>query len=325
MIAAIERFCSENNYIFVPLNNERDIEQVYDLIIKGPQEDPNKESKLTFIDSNVLLYYGVYYHIDKKFDTMSKYYLLAVEYHNAYAMYNLGNYYKLINNIENMLKYYLLAIKHNNPNAMYSLGKYYGSINDTNTMLKYYLSAVEHKNLSAMRNLGTYYYSINDIPNMLKYYLMGVKHNDSDMMKTLGTYYESIDDVENMLKYYWMVLDNKCEDTIPDLLDYGKKNMDLELFINIYDKVVSYGMKIRTEMLDVICLLINEGKTNGKLLDIIQNLKIENINNVPPLISLLKTLLLSKIDLLELHFQYVPNADGYNQAKNNFYDKLMSK
>ncbi len=59
---------------------------------------------------------------------MKKYYKLAIEYNNVYAMYNLGRYYQFIEvNYELMKKYYSLAINKYNDNDSIQNLDYYNS------------------------------------------------------------------------------------------------------------------------------------------------------------------------------------------------------
>jgi hypothetical protein len=57
---------------------------------------------------------------------MKKYYKLAIEHNNVYAMYNLGRYYQFIEvNYELMKKYYELAIdKYNDSDSIQNLDYY---------------------------------------------------------------------------------------------------------------------------------------------------------------------------------------------------------
>jgi tetratricopeptide (TPR) repeat protein len=55
---------------------------------------------------------GYYYEQQENYENMMKYYLMAIENENSFAMYYLGYYYEKQKNYENMKKYYLMALEH---------------------------------------------------------------------------------------------------------------------------------------------------------------------------------------------------------------------
>ena len=70
---------------------------------------------------------GIYHDtVTKNYAEMEKYYLMAIELGNAYAMYNLGVYHKQVTkNYAEMEKYYLMAIGKGHANAMNNLKTHY--------------------------------------------------------------------------------------------------------------------------------------------------------------------------------------------------------
>ena len=133
-----------------------------------------------------------------------------------------GNYYKDIEkNYDEMKKYYLMAIDLNDSTAMNNLGFYYKTVEKNyDEMKKYYLMAIELNNISAMNNLGLYYQTVEKNYNeMKKYYLMAIKLNDSNVIKLCENYsYFYDDNIKNtiMLKKF-----NRLEEkiTCPITLD----------------------------------------------------------------------------------------------------------
>ena len=97
-----------------------------DLFVEIMNGNFNKQIDET-IDPNILFNIGKYYHkIQKDYDMMKKYYLMAIEKGNHDAMNNLGLYYKNIEKDYDMMKkYYLMAIDKGCFNAMNNLGFYY--------------------------------------------------------------------------------------------------------------------------------------------------------------------------------------------------------
>jgi hypothetical protein len=131
-IVGIKQFLSTNKYRFINIDNEDSIKNIYELVINDVIFEPTTAMEM--------LYTGVYHEYKKDYDTMKKYYLMAVENGNISAMKNLGNYY---NNIEKeydlMKKYYLMAIENGNVRAMYHLGVYYYTVENDHKQSKKYL------------------------------------------------------------------------------------------------------------------------------------------------------------------------------------------
>jgi tetratricopeptide (TPR) repeat protein len=140
--------------------------------------------------------------IVKNCEKVKKYYLMAIENGNSYAMNNLGIYYKNIEkNYEEMKKYYLMAIENGDSNAMHNLGFYYYNVEKNyEEMKKYYLMAIENGDSDAMCNLGYYYHYIEkNCEEMKKYYLMAIKNGDSYAMNNLCSYYKEVrEPIENL-------------------------------------------------------------------------------------------------------------------------------
>jgi TPR repeat protein len=141
------------NYLFYYHNNltNDNIEIIYNLLI-------NKE-KIDYDDDIYNYYCGVKYEIEKNYEEMKKYYLMAIEKGYSHAMSHLGYYYQFIEkNYEEMKKYYLMAIDKGDADAMFNLGYYchYGEIN-YKEMKKYYLMAIEKGNKDAINSLYLYY------------------------------------------------------------------------------------------------------------------------------------------------------------------------
>ena len=90
--------------------NEDEINIIYDLYKNNVKIYDEK-----ILNSNCLLFYGIYYkNIEKNYDLMKKYYLMTIENdkNNSDAMYDLGHYYQYIEkNYKLMKKYYLMAIE----------------------------------------------------------------------------------------------------------------------------------------------------------------------------------------------------------------------
>ena len=191
-IDSIDKYKSIESYILELYNN--------DII----DSNTNDELKLSSI--------GNYYqYIEKDYELMKKYYLMAIDVGDSYAMYNLGNYYKYIEkDYELMKKYYLMAIDVGDSDAMNNLGNYYQDVEkDYELMKKYYSMAIDDGNSDAMINLATYYQDVEkDYPEMKKYYLMAIDAGNKFAMYNLAYYYQYVEkDYSEMKKYYGMAID----------------------------------------------------------------------------------------------------------------------
>jgi TPR repeat protein len=147
-------------------------------------------------DDKYWRYIGLYYgkKIEKDYDLMKKYYLMAIDKGNDDAMYNLGHYYQFKEkNYDLMKKYYLMAIDKENSYAMNNLGHYYQFKEiekNYDLMKKYYLMAIDKENSYAMNNLGHYYqFKEKNYDLMKKYYLRAIYKGNINAMNNLGYYY----------------------------------------------------------------------------------------------------------------------------------------
>ena len=139
----------------------------------------NKNIEIDSSDVNKLLWNGNYYeNIEKNYDEMKKYYLMAIELGNIYSMNNLGHYYETIEkNYDKMKKYYLMAFENGNNNGLYYLMEYYRLYNTNNykeledILLLYF----EKGNKEVIIYLAKYYEKFEiDYDKMEKYYLIGI-------------------------------------------------------------------------------------------------------------------------------------------------------
>ena len=124
MEAIIKGLIESHGNDYVPIEQESSIKVVYDLFLlnqKIADEDLN---------STECLYYGYYYmNIEKNYDLVKKYYLMAIEKGNHGAMCDLGSFYGNIEkNYDLVKKYYLMAIEKGNHGAMCNLGWHYDDI-----------------------------------------------------------------------------------------------------------------------------------------------------------------------------------------------------
>ncbi len=203
---------------------------------------------------DLFLWIGRYYNdIERDYDNMKKYYLLAIDKDNLIAMVNLGNYYDNIENYDLMKRYYLMAIDKGNPYAMGNLGYYYQNVEkDYDKMKKYYLMAIDKGEIKSMYNLGRYYENVEkNYDLMKKYYLMTVDKGNSDTkdkgylyaIYSLGYYYHAIEkDYDKMKKYYLMAIDKGDPNAMGNLgYYYQNVEKDYDLMKRYYLMAIKKG------------------------------------------------------------------------------------
>jgi tetratricopeptide (TPR) repeat protein len=228
MYESLEDIYRKFNYSICNVNQYKYLEgSIIDLYEK--KLDVNNFVDLT--DSNKLFWTAKYYtDIEKDYDMMKKYYLMAIELGDSSAMNNLGYYYKAIEkDYRLMKKYYLMAIELGDSSAMFNLGLYYEKIKkDYEMMKKYYLMAIELDNSNAMNNLGLYYKEIEkDYEMMKKYYLMAIELDNLNAMNNLGSYYNNIDLYRILNSVF-----NKKNSLIEDKLKQLEKTKEIIIYKN---------------------------------------------------------------------------------------------
>ena len=304
---------------YVKIKTSTDIVNIHNLIFKGINDDSNNNDIIN-------LYYGYYCYKQKDYPQMLKYYLLAAEQHNPDAMYNLGRYYYLQKDYTLMLEYWLLAINYGHSRTMKDLGRYYQQQGNYELMLKYYLLAIEQHNPIAMNNLGAYYQQQKDYKSMLKYYLLAIEEHSCEAMSNLGSYYEQQGDYESMLKYYFLNLKHGGLHNVYNIISYCQEHGAIDVFVQLYTEfshIIWISPKSKIQLTQIISKFLAKGLISADLIKIIIDIDINDCDNIDPLFRFVKQILAEKIDLIDLHFNYSPNATGCIEAKNDFINRLL--
>src|SRR3989304_2324530 len=99
----IKSLVKDHKNICIDIKNEESIKKIHNLFFNNIFVEP--ENVIEY------LYFGWYYHYVKEdYDQMKKYYLMAIDKGNCYAMNSLADYYKKIKDYDQMKKYYSMAI-----------------------------------------------------------------------------------------------------------------------------------------------------------------------------------------------------------------------
>jgi tetratricopeptide (TPR) repeat protein len=142
-------------YTYIDFYNETSINIVYNLF----KNDVLSTNIIN--DSNIFVYYAIYYDIKNMTDKKLEHLNSACSLNNSYAINNLGFHYQDTKPCK-AFDLYQTAYKLGNIDAInniahcYSNG--YGVKNDPNTAIEWYIKAIDHGHFKAINNLGNHYY-----------------------------------------------------------------------------------------------------------------------------------------------------------------------
>jgi TPR repeat protein len=218
---------------------------------------------------------GTYYKINKNYELMKKYYLIAIELGCYISMNNLAYHYQYIEiNIELMLKYYNLAIENKFYLSSKNLAIYYYGISNFEEMDKYISILIELNTLQSTFELGVFFqYTEINYELMKKYYLISINLGNYLAMNNLAHYYQYKEiNIELMLKYYNLAIEKNYVQSILNLINYYKNISNDEKINELYIKGILLG--------NIKCF--EEFKkyniNNNKIYEILSN--IENPNKI---------------------------------------------
>lgn len=281
----IKKFIDEINFQYVDIPTES-IDNIYELIIND---------KITIPNNNVeMFYYGIYYYEKEDYDSMIKYYLMAIENGGSIAANELGCHYYQKKDYENAVKYLTLGADRGCSQSANSLGYYYYKQKDYDNMIKNYLIAINRGNCFAANNFGYYYSKKADYDNAIKYYLLAINLGSNNAAYNLGYCYYKQKDYDNAVKYYLIAI------AINGSYLKGINKLKEIIKQNILEKY--HYIKIIEEL---------DHKTY---------LKVVGDNKIA---ILLYEIYKQKIDLIELPFKYGLDGDGFIEAKNDFIAQLI--
>ena len=185
--------------------------------------------------------------------------------------------------------------------------------------------AINAGNADAMCRLGNYYYNIKDYENMMKFYLMAIKLENKVSMYNMGFYYHKIRNNHEKANLYFM-MSYKAGDivSLPYIEKYFESKKDYVGLVCLLKNEPNCQKELIIKYLELFLQDSHLHQNHTEILDIIANLDFTN-HKISNGLSLLSQTLKSKIDLLDLHFKYAPDADGYKEAKEEFYSLLTPK
>jgi len=147
-------------------------------------------------DRHAMLILAIQYYNDNQFMLAKKFCQMAISFSTENIVYEgnrvltlLGLCSKCLEQYDDMKKYWLMAIEQKDDYAMFLYGEYFQDKQKYESMEKYYLMAIEHGRIQAMEQLGKYYKSIKKWKLMEKYLLMAIGKENIDSLKVLCDHY----------------------------------------------------------------------------------------------------------------------------------------
>lgn len=185
----------------------------------------------------------------------------------------------------------------------------------------YIKKAIEYGDVHAMHNFAHEYENIENFVFALKYYKMAFKNGFLPAVNRIAAVYCKERLYDKFKKYFLKVIELIKEGRVTRISKvfepYLKENNDYSglilyyLSTKEYDKIVEllFSSKITSMVKETVELLVEffrkQMQTNDNALFLFVGSIIE-----------------SKISLLDVHFRYVINADGYDSAKSDFYERI---
>ena len=226
----------KHGYDYIQINGETAKRQLHDLFIN------NNELVLSgpTTDTMLCLYYGIYFHIQGKIETMIQYLMEAVNHGSEIAMYNLACYYRDIGDSELMKTYFKMAIDYGCIQAMVNLGHYYFTVQEFDNMKTYYQMAIDMDKkhniqefgklvvngiAAAYTNMGYYFYITKKYKEMELNYQRAIQLKNVEASYYFGLYYSDISGNNKSAKQHFQ-----------DAADQGHVDSMFELAICHYNE-----------------------------------------------------------------------------------------
>lgn len=295
-------------YRIIDISNDESVMDIHNCIFNNIVNDNG--------DDITYLYYGNYHYEKKMYDTMIKYYLMSIELGNAAAMHNLGYYYDTIKDNITAMKYYDMSAEHKNIEVIKWLQTKCNLCGDYDKMVKYSLMGFELGDMNSIKKLIGHYIINNDEENMLKYHNKLTELDDFSMLDDIISYYNEDND-DKCIEY--CILKSKRTNTFQFQLS-EKLKLNYDLFIKFYSENKEFAEGYCNQLCDIIMYHIDTKNVTKELLNIILDMDCSKNQYI----GLIKKLLLEKIDLMDLHFSYSMEGKGFNDAKNDFLDRIAA-
>lgn len=271
------------------------------------------------------------------------YYKLSVEAGNCEAMRDLADSYYNAGKYDKAITYSRLAIESgdvNNSELYYELAEAYHKKADYGSAIVYYemalLNGINHEHSKNIHHdMATAYFQKGDNNTAIYNYKLSMNLGLNCAIKEIGRVYCIVRNYNKAVKYFRKYIETlepnpgNCEKCCGTYIAYSyesifKENNDVNNLVLFY---ILKGDDIR------IVGLLMENNTNhdavgvvGSISDPLKGSLINYFINDPhPWKTALRRLIKHIIDpflcILDLHFKYAVNSDGYSQTKLDFYKR----
>ena len=269
---------------------------------------------------------GHYYYTKKNKEKAKKYFKMASDKGRICAMRNLSNIYKLENNMKKYVKYMEKVIANGDFSKVNDLGLYFLNIQDYDNAEKYFKIGVDHGDIATMNNLGHYYSIKNDNEKAMDYFTMAMEKGCADAMGNMGVLYEKYKKYDEMEKYYLMAIEHGCTfiQVINGIEHYYINNPIklLRLYVKYENLYKRYKTIQQFKKLMDLSLSFEDEKEYCELLI---TYKFNDDDKLSTGLKLLVKTLTDKLTIYDLHFKYSIKGKGYDDAKNDFFDRACKK
>ena len=144
---------------------------------------------------------------------------------------------------------------------------------------------------------------------------------------SLTKHYEKLSSYQKAIELYTKAAEKGCNtamNKLGDMYYYGHGvDKDYTKAIELYYK----GDEL-TKYVNMLLVLAKDDDLTSNCYEILSKIDLNKINDIDEdklnILKIIKRLYRSKIDLLELHFKYQPNASGYTEAKEDFMKSIDS-
>lgn len=332
---------NKHSFSYVPIPKES-LNNIYELLINNNEFEPTTNIEM--------LYIAVHWEFQHDFDKMATHYLLAINHENVSAMINLARNYEKISEFEIAIKYYFMAIatissklmnrniqisnfndvikycpvlieKHHD-GLMGCIANCYAQMSNFDNAIECCLLGIEKGYPISMLLLGTYYHQIEKFDDAIKYYLLAIKNGNNNAMNNLAFVYEQILNFDCAIKYYLMSIETGNVISMNNLAYYYEDRSDFDNMIKYFLMAAECGLEYVHQKIVSYYLNVNIYKNFDE--QFLTYLKFEECNSVSILRSI-KSMYEYNKNILILHFEYLPEAEGFRDAKRMFEESLSDR
>lgn len=236
----------------------------------------------------------------------------------------IGNCYDKKDDHKNTIRYYEKSLQCGNVNIAYlccAIGFAHCQLRDYDKALEYYGKSLQNNpkdKSDVYHNIGGIYNTMNKQEPALKYFKLAYKNGSYKTWHNVANIYDKMNKPDKVWKYFKKTIGLLEKGHItPDSISYLYER----IFLNHknYDGVLAFCL-IKKDKTKIVNRLneIDSGKLQTSTIADVAIYFNENPNN-GALYTFIKNCVGPKLALLDSHFNYAINSEGYRQTKEDFY------